>query len=63
MSMLRCTATEPFVARVDGNAMLVRPGDQHAADSAVVRAVPWAFADPEVEAATANPGEKRNIRR
>lgn len=60
MAMVR--ARQSAVLRVDGGYITVREGQAFDEDDPVVRAHPAVF-EPPVEEATANPGQRRNVRR
>lgn len=55
-------AIESAIVTVNGTQHIVRAGDAYDADDPIVREHRWAFRS-DVEAATANPGERRGGRR
>lgn len=67
-----CTIKDPVAVHDPAvkQARVIRPGDQFPADAPIVQANTWAFDETNtpdvtgpVEAATANPGEKRVTKR
>ena len=54
-------ATRTGVLTHNGVPVMVREGDRYLRGDDIVAAFPWMF-DPEVEQATATPGEKRTTR-
>jgi hypothetical protein len=61
MSTVR--VTNPCVVVLGGLPTPLRLDEPFDSDDEVVRQFPHAFAIDNVEAATANPGERRNVRR
>lgn len=59
---MRVRAIQASILRVEGGIVTVREGQAFNDDDPIVRAHPWLFAS-DVEAATAVPGERRNIPR
>jgi hypothetical protein len=59
--MVYVIATRTGVLTHNGVPITVREGDRYLRDDSIVAAFPWMF-DPEVEQATAVPGEKRTTR-
>ena len=55
---------ESCVVSHDGMPTPLRKGHPYDTSDPIVREFPWAFeADNDIEAATAQPGERRNVRR
>lgn len=61
--MATVRANQSIVVVLNGSPQAVRDGDRYDSKDQVVREFPWLFVDNTVEAATAAPGERRNVRR
>lgn len=60
--MAQVRAARAGIVTVNGVVTAVREGEPFDSDSDIVREFPWMFEQP-VEEATAEPGQKRSVRR
>lgn len=64
--MTTVRVTNPAVVQhpeLPGETLALKMDQPYDSDDPIVRTYPWAFAQDNVEQATAGPGEKRTVRR